>query len=388
MVIITTRKLWRQQISTSTKIKLAILAVLVGAIIVGYAASNKGVITTRARINHLESIIKCPTCISVSTRDANTASAFALRSFITEMVHHGASDSQIISQLTAIYGQSILLVPPNSGGGVFLVVGGFVGSTLLPIMGVVYYRSKRGNGSALGDRNFGEDAFDSANHKFSSSSSSTQKDLFNGEDGDPSVEVPMMPGHNKVGRSSILTTWLRLSIIQRVVGVTASLMIMSGLFVLSYGLFVQRSSSSTAPSLSVAVTIRNAQALASTGNDVAALEQFGSVLARNPNEPVALAWNGWLLRQAGDKAKSPSLVNAGLKQMNESVKLNPRYFYSRLFLGISLFRDKKDLSGAVRQFNAYFALTPPKNLTAQVKAIINDAYAANRTSLPSNANQG
>ncbi|MDA8263678.1 MAG: cytochrome c-type biogenesis protein CcmH [Actinomycetota bacterium] len=325
--------------------KLAVLALLAVASLGVYLGVSPSRTTDAQRISYLESIVKCPNCISVSTKDANSASAFALRTFITQMVHQGASNSQIIDQLLATYGPSVLLVPPSSSGGMALAGAGIVLVLGIPLGGTLYYRRR------------------------------AKKPVPEPEDGATS-NAGGEPLGSVAARAPgrVRAAIARASLAQKLVGTAGVLLILSGAGLLAYGL-LSKSSASLSPG-EIDTRLSAAEQLAAVGSDTQALQLFSSVLAADPRQPEALAWNGWLLAQAGRKDRSGALLAAGVSQMRQSVTIQPAYLYGRLFYAIFLYEDGHDASGAVQQFRAFLALSPPKSLIDQVKPTIDSAYAA------------
>jgi cytochrome c-type biogenesis protein CcmH len=94
---------------------VALLAVAALAI-----ALHPGGSGASARITHLESIVRCPSCDDLSVGESNATSALAVRHEIAAKVHEGQSDNQILTSLESVYGTSILLNPPTSGLGSLL----------------------------------------------------------------------------------------------------------------------------------------------------------------------------------------------------------------------------------------------------------------------------
>jgi len=84
-----------------------------------------------SRIAHLETLVRCPSCDDLSVAVSNETSAIAVRHEITQKVHEGQSDNQILTSLEAAYGTSILLSPPTSGLGVLLWIVPLVGVLLV-----------------------------------------------------------------------------------------------------------------------------------------------------------------------------------------------------------------------------------------------------------------
>lgn len=94
---------------------LALLCVLTLALVA--APSNA---STQGRIDHLETLVKCPACDDLSVAQSNATSALAVREDITRRVKAGESDNRILTSLEATYGTSILLSPSTSGLGSLL----------------------------------------------------------------------------------------------------------------------------------------------------------------------------------------------------------------------------------------------------------------------------
>jgi cytochrome c-type biogenesis protein CcmH len=95
----------------------------VGALVVVLVlcvAAAPSVATSASRINHLETLVRCPSCEDLSVAVSSATSAIAVRHEITADVRAGRSDSQILTSLEDAYGTSILLSPPTSGLGILL----------------------------------------------------------------------------------------------------------------------------------------------------------------------------------------------------------------------------------------------------------------------------
>ena len=100
--------------------------VAVAAILVRPSGSSEA-----ARIAHLETLVRCPSCDDLSVAVSNATSAIAVRHEISTKVHEGKSDDEILTSLEAAYGTSILLSPPTSGLGVLLWIVPLLGALLL-----------------------------------------------------------------------------------------------------------------------------------------------------------------------------------------------------------------------------------------------------------------
>ena len=105
---------------------VAFLAVVAFAVVLNPHGSNES-----ARIAHLETLVRCPSCDDLSVAVSNATSAIAVRDEIASKVHEGQSDNKILTSLESAYGTSILLSPPTTGLGVLLWVVPLLGLLLL-----------------------------------------------------------------------------------------------------------------------------------------------------------------------------------------------------------------------------------------------------------------
>jgi cytochrome c-type biogenesis protein CcmH len=105
----------------------AVFVLVVGAVVLVRPSGS----SEAARIAHLETLVRCPSCDDLSVAVSNATSAIAVRREIATKVHDGKSDDQILTSLEAAYGTSILLSPPTSGLGVLLWIVPLVGVLLL-----------------------------------------------------------------------------------------------------------------------------------------------------------------------------------------------------------------------------------------------------------------
>jgi cytochrome c-type biogenesis protein CcmH len=97
------------------------LAAAIVVIVVAFVAAPSAS-STQQRINHLESLVKCPACEDLSVAESNATSAIAVRHEIVLKVQQGESDTAILTSLEDSYGTSILLSPSTSGIGSLLWV--------------------------------------------------------------------------------------------------------------------------------------------------------------------------------------------------------------------------------------------------------------------------
>ena len=104
------------------------LAALV-VVVVAVAVVNPHAPSAAARVAHLETLVRCPSCEDLSVAQSTSTSSLAVRHEITRLVAAGVNDSSILTRLESTYGPSVLLSPPTSGIGVVL--------WLVPLLGVL-----------------------------------------------------------------------------------------------------------------------------------------------------------------------------------------------------------------------------------------------------------
>lgn len=92
------------------------LLVLAVALLIGSGIFSSKPQTPAQRAAGIEADVRCPSCTDVSVAQSDEATALAVRHEILRMVEQGDSTSQIDHTLVDQYGQTILLVPPATGG--------------------------------------------------------------------------------------------------------------------------------------------------------------------------------------------------------------------------------------------------------------------------------
>lgn len=113
-----------------------------------------------------------------------------------------------------------------------------------------------------------------------------------------------------------------------------------------------------------------AQHAMATGDDITALKLYQAVLHVEPNQPQALAYTGWLLREAGDEQGNSQLIAQAITAEETAVHDDPEYPDARYFLGVMLLDEADDPSGAVVQLKAYLATHPPASAAKAVEPVL------------------
>ncbi|MGH9297359.1 MAG: cytochrome c-type biogenesis protein [Acidimicrobiales bacterium] len=119
---------------------LVLAAIAVTVLAIGSSHSNGT--TNSARISHLDSIIKCPSCEDLSIAQSDAPSAVTLRREVASWVHGGWSDARISERITSRYGSGALLLPSSKGVNavLFVVPVGLIG---IGVAGLGWYLWRR-----------------------------------------------------------------------------------------------------------------------------------------------------------------------------------------------------------------------------------------------------
>ncbi len=135
-------------------------------------------------------------------------------------------------------------------------------------------------------------------------------------------------------------------------------------------------------SAQVAAELLQARTLVSQGSDVAATKVLAKVLAVDPHQPVALAYEGWILRLAGVSAKDPAVISHGRALVAEASALDPSYPDAHVFLGYMYLQDAHDTANAVAQFKAFLADKPLPALVKRTAPVIAMAFGEAHLPVP------
>ena len=99
-----------------------VLAALIVIVALGIGSVHPRAPSETARIAHLDSVIKCPSCMDLSIAQSDAPIAVALRAEVAAWVRGGVSDARIEQRVVARFGEQVLLVPTGSGADVLLWV--------------------------------------------------------------------------------------------------------------------------------------------------------------------------------------------------------------------------------------------------------------------------
>lgn len=128
--------------------------------------------------------------------------------------------------------------------------------------------------------------------------------------------------------------------------------------------------------------LQQASVLGSNGKVSAAVALYDKVLEEAPDQPEALAYQGWLIRLAGIADHKSSAVRAGDAELAKAVKVAPHYADARALYGTALLDDDGQVHLAVRQFSAFLADGPSHQLLSYLGSDMAAAYAVARRPVP------
>ena len=340
------------------------------------------------RIVHLEGEFKCPSCIDLSVAESSAASSISIKTFIKNEVAQGASDAQIKDQLVASYGNSILFTPPKSGAylviwilpfGLVLLLGYF---SLRPILSRKDW-AQSGSGSPNDPRSDDEPPIiegvsgdlalsmiplgETINHLPASYGAANHDVAVDGAETRPSQSLMSRALLALLHRSTSTSARKYLAIFGAAFCVAG---VGLGLYTFEQGRSQAASRALESRELTQAIDYTY------SGQDVSALRLLSLVLHQDPYQPQALAYQGWLLFQAGVKTKSPSLVQKGEQLVLDAIAIQPRYPDAHGFLAMIDLYVYHETAQAKKQFGEFLADSPSSTIRTDLSAAYKAATAA------------
>jgi cytochrome c-type biogenesis protein CcmH/NrfG len=136
-----------------------------------------------------------------------------------------------------------------------------------------------------------------------------------------------------------------------------------------------KSSSAPVDQRQLADQLVQGRALVNQGKDANAFQLFATILKEDPNQPEALAYEGWLLRLTGVSRHEPDLARQGLALVRRAVALDPPYPDAHLFLGVMLDEDEHDPGDAVAQLRLFLSDKPTNALVRRAAPVIDQVFS-------------
>jgi tetratricopeptide (TPR) repeat protein len=119
---------------------------------------------------------------------------------------------------------------------------------------------------------------------------------------------------------------------------------------------------------STADRLQRASELVAAGKAADAVKLYDEILEDDPEQPVALAYRGWIVRLAG-------LKEEGLAYLDRAVAADPAYPDAHFFRGMMLWEDKFDPAAAVGEFRLFLSNRPPRAMVPAVEDALRRAAA-------------
>ncbi|HUR78026.1 MAG TPA: tetratricopeptide repeat protein [Acidimicrobiales bacterium] len=114
--------------------------------------------------------------------------------------------------------------------------------------------------------------------------------------------------------------------------------------------------------------LQRASELVGEGHAAEAVKLYDEILEDDPEQPVALAYRGWIVRLAG-------LKDEGLTYLDRAVAADPSYPDAHFFRGMMLWQDKSDPASAVAEFRLFLSNRPPRSMVPLVEDALRRASA-------------
>lgn len=99
-----------------------------------------------SRAREISRVLRCPVCQGETIDDSNAGIARDLRLYVRERLVAGDTDSEVVDNVTARYGDYVLFAPRASGANLVLWLAGPVLLLLGLLIAWRYARSRRGAG--------------------------------------------------------------------------------------------------------------------------------------------------------------------------------------------------------------------------------------------------
>lgn len=282
--------------------------------------------TDQARISYLFTHIGCPTCNNQNLELAPSTNAIAqdLKLEIIRLVSEGKSNSYITNYLESKYGSSIILSSPTNSLIVLLgiLLGAIFASSLFYL---AFIKLRKG----------------------------LQNTLLSKTKTPGPKRLRKLAGNTKVGLAGVAL--ILLGIIYLV------------LILLGFNIPGAENKNGNIP---IAQELTLAQKLAATNNQQLAIFLYSQILKTDPDEPIALAQQGYLISQVGSKYGDVALINSGKQEISKAIKVSPNLAQAYLYLGTIYAIDLNNYQKASRCFEQFLKYNHDKNLLNSARDLL------------------
>ena len=349
---------------------VVVLVVLVGALTAGAVRDSKGP-TVASRVTRIADEVRCPTCEGLSANESDAPSSLAIREQIRSQVEQGYSDDEVRVYLVDRYGKDILLRPSGTGVSSLvwaLPVAGGVAAAAGLVLVFRRWRRRASQGGAASEFDVslvaaavpGPEHSEEVNFLLTSLAD-LERERAAG-DIDEADYLSLRDDYTTRAASALFSTAPaavenRVSWARRVAVAVGIVVVAAGA-----GMAVARTAGERLPGQEVAGGITEtgpgeklsrAAALAGQGDILEAIKLYDEVIKDDPENAVALAYRGWLVRLTGKSAKNQELIDKGLGYIDRAIAADPSFPDAHFFRGEILLRDKNDPAGAIPEFRAF-----------------------------------
>jgi hypothetical protein len=129
--------------------------------------------------------------------------------------------------------------------------------------------------------------------------------------------------------------------------------------------------------------LQEASIAANVGEPQIAVAFYQEVLAKQPDQQVALTYDGWLTRLSGLDAHDATAVRAGDAQLLAAARLHRGYADGEGLYGVAAYEDDHDAAAAVEAFRRCAADHPSKELLSAVVPVAKVVFHLVGKPLPS-----
>ena len=418
---------------------------LVAALVVGSGVFSSSPPTAAQRASAIESVIRCPSCEDLSVATSSAPTAVTVRDTIRQQVAEGRTDQQIETYLVARYGSAIVLDPPARGWSLLVWLLPLLGGALaVGVLVVVLIRRGMAVGDAADSapdettdpasleerRHFLDRSLADADAEFlagdlsdrdylalrqrdlrrlaalGSVSGSPTVPLASGTtglgtlaeerpDGDPD-QIEGVDGADADDATTTAASGHRTEKARRPRSRRSRWLLRGAVAAFLAALVVAVALHATARqpgqtasgSVPLTASQQEARTLDQAATDVnqgqlgPAANLYQSVLARDPNNEVALAQLGWIEYRVGSAGASSSLLTDAHTKLERAVSLQPGDYAARLYLGSLLLLEDHDPAAAVTQYRAFLSDGPPASVVQQAAPELRQAYSQAGVALP------
>lgn len=314
------------------------MALIVAGGLLFAGSSDRAGAPSDDRLFALAEQLKCLQCVGESVAGSQAPLAEQFRDEIRAQMAEGASDDEILDYFVERYGQQVLLTPPSSGAGwlVWLLPLVVAGGAVVALVWV-WPRWRAAGAAEVAQATEAVDLSSGGPGPSPESDAAVPA----GASDEPAGAAAGPPGASE---RDVAVPSMRGRILA-VVAVVGLVVVVGALLVQGTG---QREPGTSAP-----VSSRDALARcrsSAMGDPAGAIDCYGEVLERHPEDVEALSYRGWAHLRSDDAA-------AAAADLDRAVELDPTYPDARVFRAIAATRAE-DFDTASQELAAFFELDP------------------------------